>query len=170
MSGLGLVSTAAGNPSAATTATPTIDIRLEDVLGHRAAFGCGAGCPVSVSNHPKSGARWWNHGTPTAPAKPLPTLHLVTKIAGSTLETEVAPQADGRFEVEWDVALPPARRGWHLARNRFTLGERHVDVCSLVLTPPENTSSALVVVLPPSATLEPGRLPARWRNPHLRRR
>jgi triacylglycerol lipase len=87
-------------------------------------------------------------------------LHLVTRISGSVLEADLLLDAHGRFEAQLEVNLPPARRGWRVARNHLTLGEQQCDVCNLVLTPPEGVTGALAVVLPPALTLQSGALQA----------
>lgn len=160
MSALGLVSTAAGKSTQPATASAAIQIHLEDVLASaRRLWLRGRTSGLVPEATALETQRWWQRWRQKPVAPPvLPTLHLVTKIAGNTLEKEVSVGSDGRFEVQWEVPLPPARRGWHLARNRFTLGERQFDICNLVLTPPENTASAVVVVIPPSATRESGKL------------
>ncbi len=160
MSALGLVSTASGNNTQAAIASAAIQIHLEDVLASsRRLWLRGRVAGLIPETNAANGPVWWKRWrqTPTAPIQ-IPPLHLVTKIAGNTLEKDLLVLPDGRFEVQWEVPLPTARRGWHLARNRFTIAEHQFDICSLVLTPPEHTTSAVVVILPPSATMQAGKL------------
>lgn len=160
MSALSLVSTDVGTPSTPVATAAAVQIHLEDVLASSRRLWLrgrvvGGERPCAVN-----GRQWWHPWRPKPlPAAPAPLVRVVTKIGGSTLEKEVALFPDGRFEAQWEVTLPPARRGWRVARNRLTFGEQRFDICNLVLTPPDNTARVVVVALPPRATLVPGQLP-----------
>src|SRR5262249_20601991 len=89
--------------------------------------------------------RWWGRSE-TQP--PLPLANLETQVSGISLTALVALGEDGRFEALFEVVLPPARRGWRLARNRLTVGEMTAEGCGIVLTPPATATRAVVAVLP----------------------
>lgn len=155
MSALGLVSTDARNPSVPASDAAALQVRLEDVLASsRRLWLRGRVCGLPTPN-PDAQRHWWDRWrAKPAPETPRPTtLHLATKIGGSGVEADLPLDAAGYFETQLEVTLPPARRGWRVARNRLTLGEQRLDVCNLVLTPPEDTRGAAAVLLPPEVTL-----------------
>jgi hypothetical protein len=95
--------------------------------------------------------RWWGGGSGTGPL----TAHLETRVSGTVLEADVPVSADGRFEALLPTELPPARRGWRVARNRLTYAGMSFEACALVLTPAPHATSAVVVVLPLKHTFVP---------------
>jgi triacylglycerol lipase len=102
------------------------------------------------------GRRWWRpwHRRP-APTPASPEVRVQTQVAGETLTATVPLRPDGSFDACFEVALPTARRGWRIARNVVTLGETTLHACSVVLEPPAEAQSGIVVVLPRAFTLEP---------------
>jgi triacylglycerol lipase len=83
-------------------------------------------------------------------------LQLQSEVGGATLQTTCPVQSDGIFDATFEVDLPPARRGWRIARNRVTLGTQTLPACSVVLEPPAEARTATIVILPCDYTLEPG--------------
>ena len=94
--------------------------------------------------------RWW--GKAEVPQPPR-TGRLEARVSGTVLEAEVPISPDGRFEALLPAELPPARRGWRLARNRLTYAGKTFEACALVLTPTPAATRAIIVVLPIAATL-----------------
>lgn len=111
-------------------------------------------------------AGWWPpwRGR-TPPPAPPPAASLESDIGGHVLRTEVAVGADGSFEALLTPALPPARRGWRIARHQVAYAGQTARACGVVLAPPVH-GTALVVLLPDAvarphaAAAEGGRLTA----------
>jgi triacylglycerol lipase len=89
---------------------------------------------------------WW--GRPGA--QPPRVARLETQAGGAGAVADVALAEDGRFEALLAVELPPARRGWRIARNKLTFGGDSAEACAVVLLPPADAAEALVVLLPPA--------------------
>jgi triacylglycerol lipase len=90
-------------------------------------------------------SRWWRKsGSPVL----LGQVRLETRISGHLFESEIPLQRDGTFEATFAADLPPARRGWRIARNRVTWGDRTVEKCSVLVRPADDTRGVVVVVLP----------------------
>jgi triacylglycerol lipase len=96
--------------------------------------------------------RWRRHPVPP----PAYTIRVETEVAGERLTADVPLGADGCFEARFEADLPPARRGWRVARNTITFGEQTLRACGVVLEPPAEAATATVLVLPLEYTLEPG--------------
>jgi triacylglycerol lipase len=90
--------------------------------------------------------RWWGKGEARASEPPPVTLE--TQVSGCNLKTSVSIGSDGRFEALFSVNLPPARRGWRLARNCLSIDQQKVEGCGIVVTPPPEAKRAVIVVLP----------------------
>jgi triacylglycerol lipase len=98
---------------------------------------------------------WWNRWGKTQSTLPLPpSVHLRTQVGGDELQAEVPLRPDGYFEVRFENELPPARRGWRMARHQITVSEQTLRACNVVLAAPPPRSSALLVVLPLEFTYE----------------
>jgi triacylglycerol lipase len=65
-------------------------------------------------------------------------------------------QADGHFEALLPAELPPARRGWRVARNKLTCTGVTAEACAVVLVPPSDAVGAVVVTLPLACTFAEG--------------
>jgi triacylglycerol lipase len=101
-------------------------------------------------------SRWWRRWWPKgAPGDQPPAAVLETHVSGCVLRAPVALQTDGRFEGLFEVQLPPARRGWRLARNRLTVGTATAEGCGIVVAPPTDAPAAVVVILPLASTSGP---------------
>src|SRR5262249_30456115 len=76
--------------------------------------------PVAPVAPPRSWWRRWRR----VPLPPTPTyqVQVQTQVAGETLRATVPLRPDGTFEVGFEALLPPARRGWRVARNQISLG------------------------------------------------
>jgi triacylglycerol lipase len=87
-----------------------------------------------------------------------------TQVAGETLTAHVPVWPDGTWDACFDVALPPARRGWRVARNQVTLDGQTLRACSVVLEPAAEATAGTVVILPLAYTHEPDGVQrlARW--------
>jgi triacylglycerol lipase len=95
--------------------------------------------------------RWWGR-----PASPAPTARLECQVGGTRLTTDVALLPDGRFEALLAADLPPARRGWRVARPHLSWDGKTAETCAIVLLPPADAVGALVVVLPLACTFPAG--------------
>jgi triacylglycerol lipase len=72
---------------------------------------------------------------PPAPER-APVAVLETEVSGRLLKARVSLAPDGSFEAVHAVALPPARRGWRVARHALTWAGQTARACSVVMTPP----------------------------------
>jgi triacylglycerol lipase len=97
--------------------------------------------------------RWWGKG---GASEPPHSAHLETRVGGSVLEADLPVSPDGRFEALLPAELPPARRGWRMARNRLTFAGNTFEACAIVLTPTPQATGAVVVVLPLTYTFADG--------------
>src|SRR5579871_2159910 len=92
---------------------------------------------------------WWKRWRKANPAPTLlATAHIRTQVAGVPLETDVPVRPDGYFEASFTAQLPPARRGWRMARHQLTIADRSLLACNVVLAGSEQQGSGLIVVLP----------------------
>jgi triacylglycerol lipase len=97
------------------------------------------------------GSWWsWRRSTPEA-SEFIPAIVLETRICGQVHKAGVPLRPDGRFEATFAASLPPARRGWRLARNQVSWSNLTAEKCSVVVQPPEDARSAIVVLLPLAA-------------------
>ncbi len=157
MSPLGFLSPTA--PTGQPPEKPITELQLviEDTLAsaHRLWVRGRLVFPASVAEEPSQDLprwwqRWWKRAEPGAPP---PMLRLEMRISGSSLATEVPLRTDGRFEALLDAQLPPARRGWRMARNRVTFEDSTTEKCGLVLLPPDNARAVAVIILPLTFTM-----------------
>ncbi|HTU17507.1 MAG TPA: hypothetical protein VMG10_05535 [Gemmataceae bacterium] len=110
--------------------------------------------------------RWWKRWGKSPPQLPAaPTVCIHTQISGVTLEADVPVRPDGYFETSFETALPPARRGWRMARHQITVRSQAepgnekapgqtLRACNVVLPVPGMSGSGLLVVLPLEFTYE----------------
>ncbi len=141
-------------PSAATPAassSASLQLRVHDILAsaHRLWV---RGRLLGLPPLPAPRKHWWGRRRSKVEA-PAPTIHLETQVSGKALAADVPVGPLGDFEAGFAVELPPARRGWRVARNKVTHAGRSVEGCGLVLTPPETGSGAAIVLLPRADTL-----------------
>jgi triacylglycerol esterase/lipase EstA (alpha/beta hydrolase family) len=80
-------------------------------------------------------------------------VHLETRVSGQLLETDVRLQAGGWFEATLEAQLPPARRGWRIARHKVTCAGITAEKCAVVLTAPEESRGAAILILPTASTM-----------------
>jgi triacylglycerol lipase len=147
MSILGFVpSPSAVTPTASIPAS--LQLRVHDILASTYRLWV-RGQLIGVPPHPAPPKRWWHRNTAEPPT---PTVQLETQVSGKSLTADVPLGPLGDFEASFDVELPPARRGWRVARNQVTHAGHFVEACGLVLTPPEDFGPA-VVLLPRGDTL-----------------
>jgi triacylglycerol lipase len=99
---------------------------------------------------------WWKHWR-RAPLPPAPdlTAHIQTQVGSVNLETDVPVRPDGQFEVSFEAELPPARRGWRMARHQITVADQALRACNVVLAAPAENGLGVVVVLPLEFTYDP---------------
>jgi triacylglycerol lipase len=139
-----------------TTPPPVFtDVELYDTLAScRRVWVRGR---VLLTNPPPGPVRsWWPQWRrPSAEAASLPPVQLRTEVSGATLAAEVPLQPTGDFEACFEIDLPPARRGWRVARHEITVAGQNKRVCSVVLTPSSRAHTGLVVVLPLAFSDEP---------------
>jgi triacylglycerol lipase len=87
---------------------------------------------------------------------PPAVVQLETRVSGNLVQTEVPLQAEGHFEAMLPARLPPARRGWRVARNRVTYDTHVLEACNVVLVPPADALAAVLIVLALDCSLYPG--------------
>jgi triacylglycerol lipase len=126
-------------------------LRLEDALASGRRLWL-RGRLVDPDAAPLTSVRSWWRPWRSTPETPDLSIRVETQVAGQSLAAETGIGSDGRFEVLFDCDLPPARRGWRVARHRVELEGKEVAGCNLVLTPPEGAAGAVLVVLPLEAT------------------
>jgi triacylglycerol lipase len=160
MTPLGLLTATVPSGQPSSKPIPELQLIVEDTLAsaHRLWVRGRLVFPPSVPQEPSQDPprwwqRWWKR---TDPGVPPPLLRLEMRISGCSCEAEVPLRTDGRFDALLDAQLPPARRGWRMARNRVTFEDGTTEKCGLVLMPPENASGVVVVVLPQAYSLALG--------------
>jgi triacylglycerol lipase len=129
-----------------------IMLDMEEVLGSPKRVwlrGQLIGVPRPAVRGPAEGNSWWTRRRAAPPQSLQSTALLEARIGTRLLTAEVALDGDGRFAAVIDTELPPAKKGWRIARNRVTYLGQTAEKCSLVASPPEQTRSATVVILPP---------------------
>jgi triacylglycerol lipase len=70
------------------------------------------------------------------------------------LEASVPISSSGEFEVSFEAELPPARRGWRMARHQIRVGDQTLRACNVVLAAPVESNAGLIVVLPVEFTYD----------------
>ncbi|HTU91703.1 MAG TPA: hypothetical protein VMF69_16590 [Gemmataceae bacterium] len=130
--------------------TPSIaDVYLYDTLGstNRLWVRGRLIAPIDLSTIPQR--NWWNRWGKTITPPSLPSsIHISTQVGGVDLQAEVPLRPDGYFEVSFESELPQARRGWRMARHRFSAAGQTLRACNVVLSAPGGAGSGLLVVLP----------------------
>ncbi len=151
MAPLGLVESAALTPQATTEPPPAgVTLRMDEVLASAGRLWVRGQLvdPHPVPNAAAPSSWWPSWSRRTEPPAPSTLVRLETRIGGQVLTADVPITADGRFEALFSAALPPARRGWRIARHHVTCGPHAAEKCSAVLTPPADTRGAALVLLP----------------------
>jgi triacylglycerol lipase len=154
MNGLGLVKAEASALAASTELKPATQLSFEDTLA------CGARLwirgrilkSLEVSSG-SSKSRWWRRTSNDVPAAPPTTIQLETKVGRGEVSVPATVGNDGRFEARLTMALPPARRGWRVARHTVSMAGQSPEACSVVLLPSADSVAAIVVILPLDFTL-----------------
>src|SRR5438552_4402559 len=154
MSALRLVE--AAPPLAGVLVNPSTELKLHiaDVLaaaGRLWLRGRVTGL-ILPSGQGNDAPRWWRRRHQND-SPPIPTVHVQTRVGGQLLEGDTPLQPDGRFEATFATDLPPARRGWRVARHQITCAGRSAEACALLLGPPPNAVGAVAVVFPWQMTL-----------------
>src|SRR4051812_4912016 len=62
---------------------------------------------------------WWGSSRQGRPRE----FPLETRIGNRLIQSVIIPSAEGYFEARLEEEIPPARRGWRVARNRLTCGD-----------------------------------------------
>jgi triacylglycerol lipase len=110
--------------------------------------------PPTTSAHKRN---WWKPwGRTSDAALPALTAHVHTQVGGVGLEADVPIDSGGEFDVSFETELPPARRGWRMARHQITVADQTLRACNVVLSAPVESGMGLVIVLPLEFTHEPG--------------
>lgn len=92
---------------------------------------------------------WWGRwGKAPPPSHMAASLHIRTQVGGVDLQAEVPLRSDGYFEVTFNTELPPARRGWRMARHQITVGDQTLRACNVVLAVPAARGEGVLLVLP----------------------
>lgn len=155
MSTLGLVQTTPHLDTTLVSSTTDIQLRIQDALASPGRLWLRGRILDRESTRvpERNGRPWWQLWSRQHDAPAPPELaQLESHISGKVFQANVPLTPDGRFEAMWVTDLPPARRGWRVARNHLTYGGRSQEACALVLTPPAKTSGVVAVVLPSSMT------------------
>jgi triacylglycerol lipase len=153
--------------------TPSIsDVHLYDTLGSAKRLWVRGRLivplePTGALTHPARQRSWWNRwGKTTPPSSLPPTVHIHTQVGGVELQADVPLRPDGYFEASFETELPPARRGWRMARHQISVrlladlenekpAEQALRACNVVLPVPGAASTGLIVVLPLKFTYDP---------------
>jgi triacylglycerol lipase len=144
---------AAARPLSALTVA---DVQMHDTLASANRLWVRGRLVVPPSTAPIAKRNWWNHWGRNAGAPlMLPTAHVHTQVGSASLEADAPVDPDGQFEVSFESELPPARRGWRMARHQITVADQTLRACNVVLTAPVESGMGLVVVLPLEFTYEP---------------
>jgi len=69
-------------------------------------------------------------------------------VGGIDLRADVPVRRDSYCEVSFEAELPPARRGWRMARHQITVAEHTLRACNVVLPVPSTAGTGLIMVLP----------------------
>jgi triacylglycerol lipase len=151
MTPLGLVETGLVQPTPPPIAPPApFKLLVEDALASRQRLwvrGRVFGLDLRGGREPDS--RWWHRiwGKSEGNGAPAEAV-LTTHVSGSVFQAKVPLRPDGRFEAFFTGNLPPARRGWRVARNCLAVGGQSVEGCGLVMAPSQDATGTAVVVLP----------------------
>jgi triacylglycerol lipase len=144
---------ASPTPATPTGATTSLQLRVSDALVSARRLwlrGRLLGLPAPTAAPSTS---WWNGWRSKAAPPPVPlSAHLETQIAGKQFEAEVPLGPHGTFEALFPIELPPARRGWRIARNLVRYGDQTVEACAVVRGAAE-AGTVTVVLLPRADTL-----------------
>ena len=114
---------------------PTIhDVRMHDTLASSNRLWVRGQLLFSAEITAVHQRRWWNRwGKAAPPLLAVPAVHIHTQISGVNLEADVPVRPDGYFETSFEAELPPARRGWRMARHQITVADQTVRACNVVL-------------------------------------
>jgi triacylglycerol lipase len=146
------------------------DVQMHDTLAsaHHLWVRGRLVTPLDASSERKR--RWWNRWGKTPPLVPTtPTIHIQTQVGGINLQADVPLRDDGYFEASFASQLPPARRGWRMARHQITLAEQTLRACNVVLSVPVAGGTGLIVVLPLEFTYEADGVQRMTESPASRR-
>jgi triacylglycerol lipase len=92
---------------------------------------------------------WWGLRRATNGARAAqPACRLETRIGGVLIEAIPILDDAERFEARLTAPLPPARRGWRVARHCLFVGAQRLEACNLVVQPPAGARRAVIVILP----------------------
>jgi triacylglycerol lipase len=143
MSVLGLVQPTTSSP---TVAVP--ELHMEEAIAASGRLWV-RGRLFDPTLKPIETSHWWDLRAKTSPALQA---QLETHVGGQAAHAIVALGPDGTFDAAFPMELPPARRGWRLARNRLTWMGKSLERCSVVVTPADDAQGAVVVLLPSACT------------------
>jgi triacylglycerol lipase len=103
-----------------------------------------------TSTSDSSDRRWWTlrRKQASSDAKP-PSVRLETRISGQVCINEFQPKEDGGFELKLATEPIGSKKGWRLARNRVAFLDQTSEQCALVVYPPEQARTAILVIVPP---------------------
>jgi len=137
---------------------PTVaDVQMHDTLASANRLWVRGRLVVPPPTAPIVKRNWWKRwGRNSGATLPPLSVHVHTQVGGVGLEADVPVDSDGQFEVSFASELPPARRGWRMARHQITIADQTLRACNVVLTAPVETGTGFVVVLPLEFTYEPG--------------
>jgi triacylglycerol lipase len=114
---------------------------------------------ATSTSDPSGDRHWWTFRRKQASgdARP-PSVRLETRISGQLLTNEFQPEGDGSFELKLTTEPAASKKGWRLARNRVTFLDQTAEQCALVVYPPEQARTAVLVIVPPG--LKSGHTPS----------
>ena len=129
------------------TAPTLTDVHMHDTLASLRRLWVRGQLVSPIPNPAHHKPVWWKRWRTTPAAPELPA-HVQTEVGGVELHADAPVRPDGQFEVSFTADLPPARRGWRMARHQITVGERTLRACNVVLAVPTEAKTGIVVVLP----------------------
>jgi triacylglycerol lipase len=141
------------SPQESTALVPTspsiTDVYLYDALGSAKRLWVRGRLIQPLDTALARQRGWWGRwGKASTPPSLPPSLHIHTQVGGVDLQADVPLRPDGYFEASFETELPPARRGWRMARHRLTVAEQTLRACNVVLPVPGAGGTGLVIVLP----------------------
>jgi triacylglycerol lipase len=150
MSPLGLVEAVPPAPEACPEALSGERYLLEDTLASARRLWIRGRLPVApCAQTGKVGHWWWPRWRDKAPTASTPaSVSVQTRVSGFVLKANAAVGPDGRFDALIDAVLPPTRRGWRIARNQVTWGDRSLEGCNVILGHAATAEVAILVCLP----------------------
>jgi triacylglycerol lipase len=147
--------------------TTLVEVQTYDTLASASRLWVRGRVVGPLQPQPAPQRGWWKRRD-EAPRLP-PSLQIHTHVGGVEFQAEVPLRDDGYFEAQFEGELPPARRGWRMARHQIIVGEQTLRACNVVLATPASRVSGLLVVLPLDFTYDSESVHRLSESSHARR-